>query len=454
LRPGRRNDRYTIDAPLPAAKLRAVRLEALPDDALPGKGPGYADGNFLATKISAAIVPPAGQTALGRYVRIELPGHEKTLSLAEVQVFHGADNVALLGEARQSSTDNGGLARLAIDGITDGRYHESTSTTKTFPADNPWWEVDLKSQTPINRIVIFNRTDEGTVDRLKDFRIFVLDEKRATVWQRGVSSPPKPSVALAMDGPQPIELEVAVADYAPPGLTAPRVLKSPEPQVQNWSVAGETGRPHALTLVAGATIDVPAGSQLRFRIENEATLPNLVLAHFRLSVSDDARAAQWGGTPLAVLDALQTAAAQRSAAQQDVLARYYPSIAPELQPSRDRVKQLNKQLAGIKPITVPVMRDFAEAKHRVTKIQVTAGTPAVFPPLPSAVPRDRLALAKWLVAPNNPLTARVIANRYWEQIFGIGIVASSEEFGSQGEPPSHPSCSIGWPRSWWRSTGT
>src|SRR5262249_47048021 len=68
---------------------------------------------------------------------------------------------------------------------------------------------------------------------------------------------------------------------------------------------------------------------------------------------------------------------------------------------------------------------------------VTEGTPAIFPALPDG-PRNRLALALWLVDENNPLTARVIANRYWEQLFGIGIVSTSEEFGSQGDLPFHP----------------
>jgi len=70
--------------------------------------------------------------------------------------------------------------------------------------------------------------------------------------------------------------------------------------------------------------------------------------------------------------------------------------------------------------------------------KVTAATPAFLPPLNKEVPRNRLGLARWLVGPENPLTARVLVNRVWEHFFGVGIVKTQEDFGSQGEPPSHP----------------
>lgn len=70
--------------------------------------------------------------------------------------------------------------------------------------------------------------------------------------------------------------------------------------------------------------------------------------------------------------------------------------------------------------------------------RVTFGTPAALPPLPDEAPSNRLGLAKWLVSRENPLTARVMVNRFWRDIFGTGIVKTTEDFGVQGERPSHP----------------
>ena len=124
---------------------------------------------------------------------------------------------------------------------------------------------------------------------------------------------------------------------------------------------------------------------------------------------------------------------------------------PEFQPARKLIDDLRAKLAATPAVTVPVLEELAGDKRRVTKIQlrgnwqnlgdeVTEGVPGAFHPATVAAGQrvDRLALAKWLVDPANPLTARVIVNRIWERLFGIGMVSTSEEFGSQGELPSHP----------------
>ena len=70
--------------------------------------------------------------------------------------------------------------------------------------------------------------------------------------------------------------------------------------------------------------------------------------------------------------------------------------------------------------------------------RVTPGTPKALPPMDPDAPKNRLGLARWLLRPDHPLTARVTANRLWQELFGYGIVRTSGDFGVTGEPPSHP----------------
>ena len=122
-----------------------------------------------------------------------------------------------------------------------------------------------------------------------------------------------------------------------------------------------------------------------------------------------------------------------------------PNQSPE---GKARVAALTKSLEEAEN-AVPVTLVMDDAMPRDTFIllrgafdqpgeKVTAATPAIMPPMSDSLPRNRLGLARWLVDPAHPLTARVTVNRYWQMLFGTGLVATAEDFGSQGEPPNHP----------------
>ncbi|MDA1315538.1 MAG: DUF1553 domain-containing protein [Acidobacteria bacterium] len=121
--------------------------------------------------------------------------------------------------------------------------------------------------------------------------------------------------------------------------------------------------------------------------------------------------------------------------------RYRKAYA-ELQAQQGREKGLDERIPTTMVMdTMETPRDtfvLGRGDYRNKGEKVAASVPAVLPPLPPNVESDRLGLAKWLVSPTHPLTARVAVNRYWQMYFGTGIVKTSEDFGSQGEAPSHP----------------
>jgi hypothetical protein len=161
------------------------------------------------------------------------------------------------------------------------------------------------------------------------------------------------------------------------------------------------------------------------------------------------------GLPRALRRVLAVAPKKRNARQKQQLRDYY--MQSVLSGSRKVFEPLNQKLAGdrkqlkIAELTAPstlVMQDMPKPRDIYILIRgaydrkgekVEPNVPAAIGPhLPKEAPRNRLSLANWIVDPRNPLTARVTVNRFWQQYFGTGIVKTAEDFGAQGEWPTHP----------------
>ncbi|MBA4062625.1 MAG: dehydrogenase [Isosphaera sp.] len=160
----------------------------------------------------------AGKGVSGRYVRVELPGKQKTLTLAEVEVFSDGANVARKGKASQSSTAHGGVASRGIDGNTSGTYADGGQTHTQEGTDDPWWEVDLGREVPVERIVVWNRTDGNLVTRLNNFTLRVLDADKRTVFQAVKNPTPKEKAEFKVGTGSPERVVRKAAMFALTGV--------------------------------------------------------------------------------------------------------------------------------------------------------------------------------------------------------------------------------------------
>ncbi len=195
---------------------------------------------------------------------------------------------------------------------------------------------------------------------------------------------------------------------------------------------------------------VPAGPNTTWKIvlRHDSPHKNHNLGRFRLSLTDAAEP-KLGGGDTSLRDALQTPAAKRNKSQNDLIAKAHQDTDAKLKQMRDEVGKLQKAINDTRngAPKVMVMQDMAKPRptyildkglYSERRATTTAASPAFLPAMPDGVVMNRLALANWIVSPDNPLTARVTVNRFWQQVFGRGLVKTAEDFGSQGRRPTHP----------------
>lgn len=244
--------------------------------------------------------------------------------------------------------------------------------------------------------------------------------------------------------PKPQKIAKATADFSQETFPVANAIDANDKS--GWAIYPEVGKPHHAIFELAEPIRLKGQpSPLTITLAFHSQFGQHQPGRFRLSITSSTDPHGQSPMPANIIAILN--ATDRTDAQQQELAKYF----------REQVqgKKLSELIAARKkeadefeksfPTTM-VMQEMAAPRDTFILMRgqydkkgdkVTAATPSFLPPLAEGLPQNRLGLARWLVDERHPLTSRVIVNRYWQMLFGTGLVKTSEDFGSQGELPSH-----------------
>lgn len=231
-----------------------------------------------------------------------------------------------------------------------------------------------------------------------------------------------------------------------------------------WAILDQAGKPNRAVIEATQPIAGGTGSSLTIKLLQNSAAGQHLLGRFRLSVTSHPLPVRADQQPPPNIVAI-LALSDRNEAQRNELAAYYRTIAPSLEPQRTQFRELEQAKTALdKSIpTTLVTKAVAPRMVRVLKRGnwmddsgdvVQPAFPAFLPQpaKPSDAQLTRRDLAEWIMSPENPLTARVFANRQWKLFFGSGLSRRLEDLGGQGESPSHPLL-LDWLATQFRESG-
>ena len=364
---------------------------------------------------------------------------------------------------------------------------EHDELEKKLRADQPQWEQALLRDAPAgqpaevkwtplvpdelysDKGTVLTKTDDGAVLASgpapeRDEYVITIHSKIGAITAFKLEALPDPSFKnggpgrapdagnfvlseLTLQGSgKPVDLAAVSADFEQGGLYTAKGAFDGDANT-GWAIYPQWGKPHTLVFEArnqvGYGDDVLLAFRLSFQYGQQHTL-----GKFRLSATTSDRALL-RPIPENIRAFVAKPADQRGQPEKDELAKYYlgtNALLTAATERRDAARKAREASEQAIPRTM-VMRERAQPRDTFILVKgaydkfadkVAHGTPAVLPPLAADAPANRLALARWLLAPEHPLTARVTVNRYWQMFFGRGLVKTLEDFGVQGDKPTHP----------------
>ncbi len=258
----------------------------------------------------------------------------------------------------------------------------------------------------------------------------------------------RPSLVKGNDAGKAIKLKKASADFSQSDFPVDQVIDGKKRT--GWAIFPEVGKPHAAVFEFASPVTLADGELLKVEFDFHSTFGQHQPGRIRVSATTSPTPHDGQAVPDNVLKTLALATEQRNDQQRTELRKYFrENVSPVARVWRDELEQLRQQRNDLDKLipTTMVMQEMPQPRDTFILLRgqydkfgdkVTADVPAALPRLPDGSLRNRLGLAQWLVHPSHPLTSRVIVNRYWQMYFGTGLVRTSEDFGSQGELPSHP----------------
>ena len=244
-----------------------------------------------------------------------------------------------------------------------------------------------------------------------------------------------------------VTLEEATADFSQEKFPVAGAVDGKDDT--GWAVgdsSGDSEQRRTAVFRTKEAVGATAGSTLSFKLKQLHGSEH-TLGRFRLSATNVARSEIPKLLPDDVLKILATTPDQRSDEAKASLAAYYRTVEPEMVKRTAAVAEHAKSKPTPPPTKAQAIVENPDPPTTHVMIRgdflqkgaaVTAATPAVLNEAPTEGRGNRLKLAHWLLDPANPLTRRVAVNRIWQHLFGSGLVVTTEDFGAQGEKPSHP----------------